>query len=154
VPNKATVVGSTTCVHDQVPTLCYNPSTEGTEKVVTGIVGAKSTLTVTVGAGTTSERRVAGHDAARRPSGRDLELPLELLERGTGPVVLGDVVEALVERDVKDVGGTDVLFDRDPAEAQLGRRVEAVLQPHYLVAQLFVTLPSDPTHQRVLASVG
>jgi hypothetical protein len=48
VPNKATVVGSTTCVHDQVPTLCYNPSTEGTEKVVTGIVGAKSTLTVTV----------------------------------------------------------------------------------------------------------
>ena len=48
MPNKATVVGSTTCVHDQVPTLCYNPGTEGTEKVVTGIVGAKSTLTVTV----------------------------------------------------------------------------------------------------------
>ena len=37
------------------------------------------------------------------------------MERRAGPVVLGDVVDALVEGDVKDVGGTDVLFDVDPA---------------------------------------
>src|ERR1700728_4054689 len=95
---------------------------------------------------------VGAHPGERVSVGDDLQVLREVVERRARPVVRGDVVNAFVGGDIKDVGRKDVLFDGHPAQTHLGCSVEAMTHQYDLVPQFFVALTSNPAEQRVLAA--